>query len=56
MHIKFFIKVCAGAREGKFFSRYSQKVRKVDFFKVKRVTIEKQVCEVREKYKKLTLK
>ena len=52
--LTFFQKACAGANEGNFFSGYSQKVRKGDFFKVIRVTIEKQVCEVQRKHTKLT--
>ena len=45
----FFQKVRAGATEGKYFSGYNQKVRKGDYFKVFRITIKKQVPEVRKK-------
>ena len=42
----FFNRACA--RGGKFFSYYSQLMRRGDFFKVVRVTIEIQVSEVQK--------
>ena len=54
MRVVSFQKVCAGAKESRFFYGYNEKVRIGDFFKMIRVTIEKKVYEVRRKYIKLT--
>ena len=48
--VNFFQKVRPGAKKSKFFSTYLKKVHRVDFFKVLKVTVEKQVSEVRRMY------